>query len=119
MISHYSYFFFFSSRTGENLVKLDLMDLAQVESFVKENRPDFVVHAAAQRFPDKVDADPDAAKKLNVQATETLAKSIGEYNYLNPMPFSIKRQLRPFCMNCNVSAPRQFQSLKCSFVSLK
>ena len=82
MISHYSYFFFFSSRTGENLVKLDLMDLAQVESFVKENRPDFVVHAAAQRFPDKVDADPDAAKKLNVQATETLAKSIGEQSRL-------------------------------------
>ncbi len=42
------------SRSGEGLVKLDLSDPSAVAAFVKEQRPDFVVHAAAQRFPDKV-----------------------------------------------------------------
>ena len=31
------------------------------------------MHCAAQRFPDKVDKDPEAARALNVTATESLA----------------------------------------------
>ena len=61
------------SRSGENLVKVDLTDLEQIEKFVQETRPDVLIHSAAQRFPDKMQKDPEAARKLNVEATRALA----------------------------------------------
>lgn len=32
------------------------------------------MHCAANRFPDKVDKDPEGTRKLNVEATRNLAK---------------------------------------------
>lgn len=37
--------------------------------------PQALVHCAANRFPDKVDADPEGTRLLNVEATRTLAKA--------------------------------------------
>ena len=37
--------------------------------------PQVLVHCAANRFPDKVDADPEGTRLLNVEATRTLAKA--------------------------------------------
>ena len=67
-----------SNRTGTNLVKVDFSDLDAIAAFIREQKPDFLVHAAAQRFPDQVDKDPEAARKLNVKATESLAKCLGK-----------------------------------------
>ncbi len=47
-------------------------------AFVEERRPDFVVHAAAQRKPDEVERDFEAARRLNVEATAHLAAKLGE-----------------------------------------
>lgn len=33
-----------------------------------------MVHCAANRFPDKVDKDPEGTRKLNVEATRDLAR---------------------------------------------
>merc|ERR1712155_210146 len=49
------------SRPGPGLVQLDLTDLA-----------------AAQRFPDKVEADFEAAKLLNVESSRTIAEACQE-----------------------------------------
>lgn len=67
------------SRKGANLVNLDLTDLDGMKKYIEETKPTFVVHAAAQRFPDKVDKDLEAATKLNVEATQVLAKAINSY----------------------------------------
>ena len=65
-------------RIGDGLQKLDLNDFEAVKNFILKEKPTFLVHAAAQRFPDKVDADTDAARKLNVEATEVIAKALSK-----------------------------------------
>jgi len=62
------------SRTEGDLVRLDITDFPATSQFVKELQPTVVIHAAAQRFPDKVEADMEAAVKLNVEATKHLAE---------------------------------------------
>ncbi|BGO94059.1 hypothetical protein NBRC10512_003692 [Rhodotorula toruloides] len=54
------------SRASGDLVKLDLQDEKAVEQFFADFKPDCVVHCAAERRPDAVEADPEAAKKLNI-----------------------------------------------------
>ena len=66
-------------RSGENLVKLDLTDLDATRNFIEKSRPGFLVHAAAQRFPDKMEKDPEASLKLNVESTRALAEAVSEF----------------------------------------
>lgn len=68
------------SRVGPGLVKVDLTDAAQVQALMEREKPDFVVHAAAERFPDKVENEYEKTKDLNVTASgklASLAKSVG------------------------------------------
>ncbi|MGL4854604.1 MAG: sugar nucleotide-binding protein, partial [Lentisphaeria bacterium] len=60
------------SRTNQDLVKLDLTDPIAVTAFLKNERPDVVVHAAAERKPDICDKTPEIANLINISATETL-----------------------------------------------
>ena len=46
------------------------------QAMIQEKRPDVLVHAAAQRFPDKMQKDPEQARKLNVSASQTLAEAL-------------------------------------------
>ena len=62
------------TRLKAPLQRLDLTDAAAVRQAFAAWRPDLVVHAAAERRPDQVDHHPDAALRLNVGATELLAK---------------------------------------------
>ena len=41
-------------RVQGGLIKLDLTDFAATKSLLEEKRPTYLVHAAAQRFPDQV-----------------------------------------------------------------
>ncbi|GAA5989543.1 hypothetical protein JCM10908_000524 [Rhodotorula pacifica] len=61
------------SRAGGDLVKLDLQDDVAVESFLSEFKPDVVVHCAAERRPDAVEANPAAVQKLNVGVPNLLS----------------------------------------------
>ena len=61
------------SRTSESLTSLDLTDLAATREFIMAQSPSHVIHAAAQRFPDKVQANPEAAVKLNVESSRNIA----------------------------------------------
>ena len=64
------------SRSGTNLVQVDLTNLDQAKKIILDNKPDVLVHAAAQRFPDKMQKDPELARRLNVDATKVLAESL-------------------------------------------
>jgi len=67
------------SRAGGELVRVDLRDRREVEKVLDDFRPTVVVHAAAERRPDVVEQQPEAASRLNVSATETLAELCSKY----------------------------------------
>ncbi|KAF5663896.1 dtdp-4-dehydrorhamnose reductase [Fusarium heterosporum] len=67
-----------SRADGINTFKVDLGSEDEVASFLNETKPQAIVHCAAQRFPDKVDKDPEGARALNVAASKTLAKLAAE-----------------------------------------
>ena len=62
------------SRMGEGLVPIDLTDTEKLETVLAEVQPDVVVHTAAIRKPDAFAADVASARRLNVDATEALAR---------------------------------------------
>ncbi|KAK2763191.1 hypothetical protein FQN54_009827 [Arachnomyces sp. PD_36] len=45
----------------------------EVEELLDRVRPQVVVHCAANRFPDKCDANPTQARSLNIEATRSLS----------------------------------------------
>ena len=61
------------SRPGPNLKKLDLTDEKATADYFIQLKPQIVIHAAAQRFPDKVEKDYEAALELNVSVPRRLA----------------------------------------------
>lgn len=67
------------SRARSPMLKADLTDADEVEALFAATKPDFVIHAAAERRPDIVDKAPETAKALNVAATETIAAACARY----------------------------------------
>ncbi|KAH7318476.1 hypothetical protein B0I35DRAFT_432160 [Stachybotrys elegans] len=63
----------YSRADGVDILKVDLSNESEVENALGETSPQVIVHCAAQRFPDKVDKDPEGAKALNVAASRSLA----------------------------------------------
>jgi len=63
---------------------VDLTDFSAITTAITKFKPTFIIHSAAQRFPDKVNAEPVAARRLNVDSTfhlaETAGKSVGIAN---------------------------------------
>lgn len=62
------------SRAQPPLVRLDLQSADEVSTLLSDLRPRVVIHAAAERSPDKCSANPEQVKKLNVEATRRLAE---------------------------------------------
>ncbi|KIV92734.1 dTDP-4-dehydrorhamnose reductase [Exophiala mesophila] len=62
------------SRASGSILRLDIQDEAAVQKVFDEVIPDVVIHSAADRSPDSCTRDPIAARRLNVSATETLAR---------------------------------------------
>lgn len=62
------------SRSKPPLEPLDLTDEVAVRDAFGRWKPDLVIHAAAERRPDVVDRDQARAERLNVGATELLAR---------------------------------------------
>jgi len=67
------------SRIVPPLQALDLTDEPAVRAAFIRWAPDLVVHSAAERRPDVVDGEPVAAERLNVGATELLARLAAEH----------------------------------------
>lgn len=63
----------FRRASPPDILKLDLLNEAEIEKVLDAVRPRVVVHCAAERSPEKCSNDPEAARALNVHATKTLA----------------------------------------------
>ncbi|CAG9954226.1 unnamed protein product [Clonostachys rosea f. rosea IK726] len=64
----------YSRADGVDILKVDLGSEDEVRKMIDDVKPQVIVHCAAQRFPDKVDKDPEGAKALNVEASRSLAR---------------------------------------------
>ncbi|ETI24726.1 dTDP-4-dehydrorhamnose reductase [Cladophialophora carrionii CBS 160.54] len=61
------------SRASGPIRKVDIQDAEAVTQLFDQVKPQVVVHCAADRQPDSCTKNPEAARKLNVTATELLA----------------------------------------------
>lgn len=61
------------SRAKPPLISLDLCDKQQIEQLLNQEKPDVVVHAAAERRPDKCEFDQQQTLALNVDVSRQLA----------------------------------------------
>ncbi|MCJ1314326.1 hypothetical protein MMC25_008007 [Agyrium rufum] len=68
------------SRAQAPLLKLDLTNDAATLKVLDEAAPDVIIHCAANRFVNKCIEDPEAAKRLNVESTRTLARAATSRN---------------------------------------
>lgn len=63
----------FRRATG-GVIATDLTDRNAVEALLREQRPDAIIHSAAERRPDVSENDPDATLSLNVEATRSIVE---------------------------------------------
>ncbi|PCJ56211.1 MAG: NAD(P)-dependent oxidoreductase [Planctomycetota bacterium] len=68
------------SRTSHELIKLDLTNATDTEKFLLNEKPDFLIHCAAERDPDICENKEEKANNINISATETLAKTCSKLN---------------------------------------
>lgn len=68
----------FSRADGNTILKVDLGSESELTKALDDTKPQAVVHCAANRFPDKVDKDPEGTRKLNIDASKSLAKLCAE-----------------------------------------
>lgn len=68
-----------ASRTasGPGSIAMDLADPASIERAFEAARPAAVVHSGAIASPDACERDPDLARRVNAEATKTLATLCG------------------------------------------
>ncbi|TWU72284.1 hypothetical protein ED733_003236 [Metarhizium rileyi] len=55
-------------------INLENEDPSELNATVDAIKPHVIIHSAAQRFPDKVDKDPEGARALNIAASRRLAQ---------------------------------------------
>ncbi|KAH8908398.1 NAD(P)-binding protein [Coniochaeta sp. PMI_546] len=67
---------------GHSILRLDLNNEPEIRRVLDHVKPQVVIHSAANRFPDKVDEDPEGTRALNVLATRSLAKLCAERSIL-------------------------------------
>ncbi|KAF3038595.1 hypothetical protein E8E11_004632 [Didymella keratinophila] len=58
-----------------DIVKLNILNRADIDALLDDVKPDVVVHCAANRFPDSCSANPAAARNINEQASRALAEA--------------------------------------------
>ncbi|NXQ29931.1 MAT2B adenosyltransferase, partial [Alaudala cheleensis] len=61
-------------RAQPRFEQINLLDSIAVHDIIHEFQPHVIVHCAAERRPDVVESQPDAASQLNVAASANLAK---------------------------------------------
>lgn len=64
-------------RARPKFEQVNLLDSNAVHHIIHEFQPHVIVHCAAERRPDVVENQPDAASQLNVDASGNLAKEAG------------------------------------------
>ncbi|KAL4071413.1 hypothetical protein V8B97DRAFT_1963269 [Scleroderma yunnanense] len=70
------------SRATGDLKKVDLTDVKQTGRLLKEFKPDWVIHCAAERRPDVAEKDPVATTRLNAGVPRQLAQLSREIGFV-------------------------------------
>ncbi|KAL2130566.1 hypothetical protein VTI74DRAFT_6234 [Chaetomium olivicolor] len=70
----------FSRADGTKILKVDLSKAAEIEKVIEDVKPQVVVHCAANRSPDLVDADPEGTRALNIEASRALARACAKHS---------------------------------------
>ncbi len=63
------------SRTGKGIRRIDLTQNSEIETLFAEEKPDYLVHCAAERRPDVSENNPEATTLLNADVTRELAQA--------------------------------------------
>ncbi len=63
------------SRIGKGIRRINLTQNSEIEKLFAEEKPDYLVHCAAERRPDACENNPEATTLLNVDATRKLAQA--------------------------------------------
>jgi dTDP-4-dehydrorhamnose reductase len=69
------------NRAGQGLIKVDLTNPTEIVNFLVAERPDLIIHAAAERRPDVCKYNPKATELLNAQATGWLAELSNQFKF--------------------------------------
>ncbi|PBK68707.1 NAD(P)-binding protein [Armillaria solidipes] len=69
------------TRSGNDLIRLDLVDRNEVDKVFTAFSPDWVIHCAAERRPDVAEKDPDGTRRLNAEVPAHLASMAKSLNY--------------------------------------
>ncbi|KAE8350472.1 hypothetical protein BDV28DRAFT_139088 [Aspergillus coremiiformis] len=64
----------YSRAAPPTILKADLENTEDVKRILDEVKPQIIVHCAANRFPDQCEQNPEKARRVNVDATRTLAE---------------------------------------------
>ena len=56
---------------------MDLLDSDGLRAQLRRLAPDVIVHPAAYRFPDQVEADEEGARRMNVHVPQIIAEEAG------------------------------------------
>ncbi|KAL2835934.1 hypothetical protein BJY01DRAFT_222757 [Aspergillus pseudoustus] len=72
----------FSRANPPTIIKADLENPDEIKGLLDQAKPQIVIHCAANRFPDLCDKNPDQARRVNVDATRTLAELAAARNIL-------------------------------------
>ncbi|WP_105199675.1 dTDP-4-dehydrorhamnose reductase family protein [Pseudoalteromonas sp. T1lg10] len=67
------------SRAQAPIVKVDLFDKEAISTLFATHQPDFFIHSAAERNPDKFDNDPEQSIQFNCAVTEHIAKCCEQF----------------------------------------
>lgn len=82
---------------------MNLLDKDAVTNLLNTVCPDVIVHCAAERFPDKVESDPQAAYDLNVGVSAHLADVASKCSTLHLVKYhkqhSIKQPVKDIYLN--------------------
>lgn len=55
------------------MIKCDLTDQEAVKNLIEKEKPNFIIHAAAERFPDVVEKKYEETRLLNIKTSGHIA----------------------------------------------
>ncbi|KDE78623.1 C-3 sterol dehydrogenase/3-beta-hydroxysteroid dehydrogenase [Aspergillus oryzae 100-8] len=64
----------YSRANPPTILKADLENKDDIQRILDEAKPQIIIHCAANRSPDLCEQDPEKARRVNVEATRTLAE---------------------------------------------
>ncbi len=65
---------------GTDVEEMDITDAGKVETVLKNEKPDAVIHCAAYTAVDAAEDNEDLCRKINAEGTENIAKACQELN---------------------------------------